>query len=394
MTATPSFGPLLEALDAAPPFALPDVVLAELSNTVGASSCLVLLADYESKSLEPVPSASSPPGMSGQSVDGSLAGRCYREQRARTEQGGRRVFVPMTVRGERIGVLDVHFPTEVDGPTQDHLAQLGVVLAHVVNGARRYTDHFERIRRRRQLSLAAEIQWELLPVLAFSHAAFCVAGHLEPAYDIGGDTFDYAVEPANLTLGISDARGHGLRAALLGALATTALRNSRRRGEGLVKQVTAAHRALLAQFGGEDFVTIALMTVDLPSGAAALVNAGHLPPLVIRNGRCQRVRVEPQPPLGMFAATTYRPQRLSLVPGDRLVLFTDGITEATPEGGATFGEARLVELLLETRSTPPVETVRLVSHKVLDHRAGQLNDDATVVVLDWHGQPEGSTAQV
>jgi serine phosphatase RsbU (regulator of sigma subunit) len=87
----------------------------------------------------------------------------------------------------------------------------------------------------------------------------------------------------------------------------------------------------------------------------------------------------------MFAETGYRPQRLDLLPGDRLVLFTDGITESTPEGGTSFGQARLVELLLATRSVPPGETVRLVANEVLAHRAGQLDDDASIVVLDWTG---------
>ncbi len=385
MVSTRALGQLLAALDAAPPFALADVLSCELAMAVGASSSLVLLADYEAQTLEPVAGASASSRGGSQSVERSVAGRCYREQSVQLDRSGRRLYVPITMRQERMGVLDVHLSDEVAGPTREYLEQVAAVLGHVLNGARRYTDHFERIRRRRQLNLEAEIQWELLPVLAFSHATFSVAGHLEPAYEIGGDTFDYAIEPASLSLGISDARGHGLRAALLGALATTALRNSRRRGDGLVEQAGTANAALLAQFGGEDFVTAALLLVDLPSGATALVNAGHLPPFVVRDGTCHQVQADAQTPLGMFADTVYQPQRLNLVPGDRLVLFTDGITESMPEGGTTFGEARLVDLLLATRPIPPAETVRLVASEVLGHRAGQLNDDATVVVLDWKG---------
>lgn len=383
-----SLGHLLQVLDAAPPFALADVVLGELAVAVGATSCLILLADYEARVLEPVPLASVPANAGSQEIDGSVAGRCYRDQRLQIDASRRRFLVPITEREERVGVLDVSAGEELDEAAQDHLEQVASLLAHVINGARRYTDHFERIRRRRDLSLAAEIQWELLPVLAYTHPTFSVAGRLEPAYDIGGDTFDYAVEPASLALGISDARGHGLRAALLGSLATTALRNSRRRGESLIEQVTAANGALVAQFGGEDFVTAALLLVDLPSGAIALVNAGHLPPLLIRSQTCRSLDVEAQAPLGMFTKTLYRPQRFDLLPGDRLVLFTDGITEATPDEGNSFGEDRLAEVLLETLSIPPAEVVRIVSGAVLDHRAGQLKDDASIVILDWRG-PEG-----
>lgn len=380
-----TLGRLLQVLDAAPPFALADVVLRELGESVGAISCVILLADYEARVLEPVPPSSDLPFMGSQEVGGSVAGRCYRDQRPQIDLDLRRCFVPITQREERIGVLDVSVGGELDASIRDHLEQVAALLAHEITGARRYTDYFERIRRRRDLSLAAEIQWELLPVLAYAHDTFSIAGCLEPAYDIGGDTFDYAVEPSSLSLGISDARGHGLRAALLGSLATTALRNSRRRGESLIEQVTAANGALMAQFGGEDFVTASLLLVDLPSGATAMVNAGHLPPLMIRNQTCRGLDVHAQAPLGMFAETMYRPQRLDLRPGDRLVLFTDGITEAMPEAGAAFGEARLAELLLETLTTPPAEAVRIVSGEVLRHRAGQLNDDASIVVLDWYG---------
>lgn len=385
-----SLGHLLQVVDAAPPFALAGVVRRELGESVGATSCLILLADYEARVLEPVPSADSP-GVGSQEVDGSIAGRCYRDQRPQIDLDLRRCFVPITQREERVGVLDVSVGGELDASIRDHLAQVAALLAHVITGARRYTDYFERIRRRRDLSLAAEIQWELLPVLAYAHDNFSIAGRLEPAYDIGGDTFDYAVEASGLTLGISDARGHGLRAALLGSLATTALRNSRRRGEGLIEQVSAANEVLMAQFNGEDFVTAALLLVDVPSGATAMVNAGHHPPLMIRDQTCRSLTVQAQAPLGMFADTLYRPQRLDLQPGDRLVLYTDGITEAMPEAGAAFGETRLTELLLETLASPPAEAARIVSGEVLRHRAGQLSDDASIVVLDWFG-PAGAPA--
>lgn len=384
-----SLGRLLTALDRSPPFALADTLAADLARTVGAIACLVLLSDYESLTLEPLPGAAPCSGGAGQSVAGSVAGRCYREQRVLLLEEGRRFLLPVTVREERIGVLDVRTAEGLDAGAQDHLTHVAALVGHIIDGARRYTDHFERIRRRRDLSLAAEIQWELLPALAFAHPAFSVAGDLEPAYDIGGDTFDYALEPATLTLSISDGRGHGLRAALLGALATTALRNCRRRNGGVVEQATAASEALMAQFGAEDFVTATLLLVDVPSGAAAVVNAGHLPPFLVRSGTCGEVALDAQAPLGMFAHTLYRAQRLTLLPGDRLVLFTDGITEARPDNGVVFGRSRLADLLVATRSAPPREAARLVTHEVLVHRAGQLTDDATVVVLDWHGPSEG-----
>ncbi|MGI9120244.1 MAG: PP2C family protein-serine/threonine phosphatase, partial [Acidimicrobiales bacterium] len=186
-------------------------------------------------------------------------------------------------------------------------------------------------------------------------------------------------------------RGHGLRAALLGALAITAMRNSRRCSEGLVDQARAANAALLSQFSEEDFVTAVLLRIDLPSGSTAVINAGHPQPLLLRQGQCLPVTVESQHPLGMFDSPAHAPGRITLDPDDRLVLFTDGITEAAPDGGNAFGLPQLVELLAQTRAQPPTEAVRIISGQVLAHRAGQLSDDATIVLLDWHGdRPYGA----
>lgn len=383
---SPTVGALLKTLDGAPPYGLVEVLLADLTGTVSATACTVLLTEYEGRTLEPVPTGGHASASGSQSVDGSMAGQVYIDQRMQTDASGRRVLLPITARGERIGVLDVHLSVELDDHARTYLGQVGSVLGYVLLGARRYTDHFERIRRRRPLALAAEVQWELLPVLAFAAEEFSIAGSLEPAYEIGGDTFDYSVEPSALTVAITDARGHGLRAALLGSLAITSMRNSRRRGEGLVEQASAANAALLSQFDEEDFVTTVLLRIDVPSGAAALIIAGHPQPLVLRQGRCQRVAVEAQQPLGMFDVPPHSPSRITLEPGDRMVLFTDGITEAAPEGGRAFGPARLIELLSETSSQPPSEAVRMISDQVLTHRAGQLADDATIVILDWHGR--------
>src|ERR671920_752373 len=139
------------------------------------------------------------------------------------------VYLPVSVRAERLGVLAVTLRgTGLDREVGEVLDDVVRVLGYVLTGARRYTDRFEMLRRRRELGLAAEIQWELLPSLAFELPAFSVAGTVEPAYEIGGDNFDYAVSAHRLTVAVSDAAGHGLRAALLASLSCTAMRNARR----------------------------------------------------------------------------------------------------------------------------------------------------------------------
>ena len=381
-------GSLVRALDEAPPYELAEVLHRELRGSVGARSCTILLADYSEQTLEPVPALGMASTLSSQRVDGSAAGAAYREQRvvAVPSHDGSVLYLPITQRQERIGVLEVDVPAE-SAAAQSHLEEAARVLAYVIAAARRYTDRFERIRRRRELQLAAEMQWELLPVLAYSCPEYSLAGSLEPAYEIGGDTFDYAVAPTSVTLTITDAMGHGLGAAMLGSLAVTSMRNVRRSGGGLVDQATCAANSLRAQFSGEFFVTGLLITVDVPAGSGAVVNAGHVQPLLVRDGAATPLRMAASTPLGMFAETLYVPQRFDLLPGDRLALVSDGMLDAAPEGGEPYGETRLSAELAETRHLSAPETVRHLTSSVVAHRAGQLADDATAVVLDWHGRP-------
>ena len=387
-TAAPfELGSLLRALNAAPPFELAATLRRCLAESINARSCTVLLADYEERSLEPLPGPPRSSMLGAQEVDDSSAGLAYREQRVveiALSDGDVVLFLPMTQRAERVGVLEVQLPS-VDSGVRDELAEAAHILAYVVTAARRYTDEFERVRRRRDLKLAAELQWELLPVLAYSCTEYDIAGSLEPAYEIGGDTFDYAVAPTKLTVALSDAMGHGLRSALLGSLAITSMRNVRRRGGGVVEQATEAASHLIEQFTDDFFVAAALFAIDVPSGATAVVNAGQQLPILVRGGRARPVSLVAAPPLGMFPGTIYVPERMQLEPGDRLILVSDGILDASPVGGKPFGDARLHELLGSAKGASATETVRLITSEVVKHRAGQLQDDATAVCLDWHG---------
>jgi serine phosphatase RsbU (regulator of sigma subunit) len=311
----------------------------------------------------------------------------YQIQTARVSriQLGWRACVPLTLAGERFGVLDVRLAAE---PTPGLLAELGraaVALAFALAVADRATDELELARRGRPLSLPAEIQWDLLPRLALAAPEYAVAGTLEPAYNVGGDTFDYAAQPEALAVSVTDAMGHGLQAALLAGLAVAALRNARRRRAGLLEQVDQANRALHAQFGGERFVTGQVLRLDVPGGTGAVINAGHPLPRLVRGGRVEPIGLDADLPLGVDPETIYQVQPLQLEPGDRLVLLSDGVLETTPEGGAAYGTDRLDEVLRASQEVAPYEVVRRVVHEVIAHRAGELADDLTVVCLDWRG---------
>ncbi len=410
----PDLGGLMRELDAAAPYELLDVCAVWLQRCVTANDSALLLADYAQVVLEAVPaSLPSEVAVSARAhaqsscgerhhIDDSPAGTAYRDQRiVELESTDDRragatsittVFVPVSIRAERVGVLRVALERASISPallqTLQDVAQL---VAHVITGARRYTDRFEVLRRNQPLKLAAEIQWELLPVLAYDLPAFSIAGALEPTYEIGGDSFDYAVSAHSLSISITDAVGHGLRAALLGSLTVAALRNSRRDGQDIHQQFAIANRHLVEQFPELAFVTGLALRLDTATGSGIAVNAGHPPPLLLRHGRVCELPLSPDYPLGLTADAIYRPQPISLHPGDRLLLITDGITEAHRRGEPPFDLPRLNTQLANHTDLSAAEFVRQLTSSVLDHCNGELIDDATVVCLDWRGDAHSHT---
>ncbi len=263
------------------------------------------------------------------------------------------------------------------------IARLARLLAFVVIASRRHTDLFEWGQRTRPLSLSAEIQQRLLPGPNTCEAgAFTLAAWLEPAASIAGDTFDFNLARDHLHLSLTDAMGHGVGAALAATLCVGSLRNARTEGATLLEQATIANRALVehsAVSGLEDFVTGLLGRVDLRTGSLDLVNAGHVAPYLARGSELIKITLAADLPLGLFADATYHSTRVSLEPGDRVILLTDGMLERHAAG------VDLPAAIRETRSLHPREAVRALADRVLAASGNQLSDDATVLCLDWHG---------
>jgi serine phosphatase RsbU (regulator of sigma subunit) len=386
-SSTPDLAALVSRLSAAPPHQLVDEAFDVLSRDLGVHACSVLLADYSESQLEPVGGHRGYAPAGRQEVDRTPAGGALRHQRPVVVPVDGQVvsYLPVSVRAERLGVLEVRTDQHLSPGQLKYLSSVALVLGCQIQTARRYTDRFERIRRRRDLTLPAEMQWLILPALSYNCDHYAVAGSLEPAYEIGGDSFDYAADPEHLTLVFTDAMGRGLQAALMGTLAITAMRNTRRRGGGLVEQVQDASSGLHEHFPSEGFVTASTMQIDLATGRGMAVNAGHQLPLLLRDGSIRNLSLAADLPLGLFEDARYRSQPVTLEPGDRLLLYSDGVSEARPEGGEMFGEKRVRRCLREGTDLTASELVRQLTQSVRSHRADELKDDATAVCLDWHG---------
>ena len=231
------------------------------------------------------------------------------------------------------------------------------------------------------LSLAAEIQHRLLPGSYTCEAGqFTLAGWLEPAGEIAGDTFDFALDRETLHLSITDAMGHGVDASLLATAVVGALRNARRRGADLAEQARLAHEALAEHADEGQFVTGQLVRIDLTSKTARIVNAGHPPPLRLRAGSVERVALRADPPFGTLVGG-YRVQDLVLADDDRLLFVTDGLLERNT------ADLQITTLFADLGGLHPRETVQRLTQAVHEAADGSLTDDATALCLDWHGGP-------
>jgi serine phosphatase RsbU (regulator of sigma subunit) len=381
---------LLAAVEAAPPVAAADVLGEALSDTLDARDVSFLIADYSGQSLIRLSHVdrAAPRTADGRErsdtvpLTGTPHGRALAEQHVQilTEDGSSRLFAPVTSRGEAVGVLELALDGAPDEQTIASVALAAHALAYVVIANRRFTDLYEWGQRSLPLSLEAEIQHRLLPTSYTLEAGqFTIAGWLEPAGDVGGDTFDFSVERDTLHLSMTDAMGHTLNAALLATVLVGALRNARRRAVGLAEQAGLAHDALSRYAQEEEFVTGQLVRVDLPSGTARIVNAGHPAPIRVRDGRAERVVLDADLPFATSPIASYRVQELVLRAGDRLVFLTDGMLERN----ATAIDA--MSILTSSRHLHPREAVQDLTRSVVEACGGELRDDATVLCLDWHG---------
>lgn len=382
---------LLRSVDDAPPVMAADVVGRHLAEAFGASEVSLLLADFSGKALIRLGHAETHRVDRKQGREtaervplaGGPHGRALVKQKVEVESwdGGARVFAPVTNRGEAIGVLELTLAEAPDRETVAEVEAAAHALAYVIIANRRFTDLFEWGQRSVQLTVAAEVQHRLLPgSFTCEGGQFTLAAWLEPAGEVAGDTFDFAVERDTLHLSVTDAMGHAVGASVLATLLVGALRNARRAGVGLAEQAASANEGLgdYADWQGP-FVTGQLARIDLHTATAYIVNAGHPPPLRLHNGRIEHLPLKADLPFGIQPDSDYRVQPVSLEQGDRLVFLTDGMLDRNA------ARADIEAVIVDSAGMHPREAVQHLAHAVLQASNGHLNDDATALCLDWHG---------
>ncbi|GGN12533.1 hypothetical protein GCM10010109_23180 [Actinoplanes campanulatus] len=360
---------------------------------LGATAIVIYLVDHQQRVLTPLLHGSAP-HRTPIDVDGTLPGRAFTLVTpfagGDCPEGGR-WWLPLLDGTERLGVIEVVTGGAPGDDAPDEYVSVASLLGELVVTRGAYGDGIEVVRRREPMRLGAEMLRAQLPPLTFSTGHVVISGMLEPCYDVGGDAFDYAVNGDTVHLALFDAVGHGsssgLRAVTLASAALAAYRNARRGGLDL----TATYHHIdagVAALERPGLITAVLAELDQRNGMLRVISAGHPGGLIVRGGSV--VRMLPTPtalpvPLGHRRAPVVAAECLE--PGDRLLLYTDGIIEARSRDGEEFGLDRLTDFTVRATADglAAPETARRLVHAILEHQHGVLQDDATLLLVEYRG---------
>jgi hypothetical protein len=379
----PGYSEALRVLRGAAGGDLRDVLTAACA-PIPAWDPVVYLADFSGSTLLPLAG-----GADNEDVEGSMAGRAFTTgQPVATARGDAvRLWVPVMEQASRTGVLAVTVP---HGTPEiiEQVELLGVFAGVAVAAIALVSDAPYVRRQRREMSLPASMQWDLLPPLNTRAPGALIAGLLEPAYHIAGDAFDYAFDDVELDFAIIDGMGHGIASTLLTGLAVGAYRHARRDGASIPDIHTIIDQAIADHYDDDSFATGIVGRLTLATGRLEWTCAGHLPPLLLRGRKVvAELGSEPIVPFGLRGDTP-APCAVDLEPGDAVLMYTDGVTEAHLPNGELFGLPRLIDLLEReaAASQQPEEILRRLVAALLGEQPGGLRDDATFLLVQWTGR--------
>jgi phosphoserine phosphatase RsbU/P len=282
--------------------------------------------------------------------------------------------------GDAMGALyvDSRFASrDISGVSNDILHAIAREAASLIENARLVQAEEASRRYQQELSIAASIQQRLMAVTIPEVPFATLSGRNLSCKEIGGDFFDAVNTDEGLTIVLADVSGKGVSAALLASTLQGMIYSQLTAGMPLTEIVTAANRFFTHKHIGEKYATVIIARIGA-SGNLEYVNCGHVPPLVVSNGQVQRP-AHGNLPVGLLPDAKYESDHYQLKPGDRLVLVTDGVTEAENARGDFFEDSRL-ELAAKTGTLEQIFTA------ISSFCGGTpLNDDCTVVELVYTG---------
>lgn len=361
--------------------------VAEEAEDAGLYGVRVFLADRQQLVLKEVTGKGPDAAHGGEQLrmDGSIAGLAFTHTQILQVGQLPQYWVPVLNGSERLGVLHVD---RAEDTTHETLHSLAAIVGLLVVDKRTISDSYARLIRSRPMSVSAEMQWTLMPPTVFASERVTLAAATEPAYENAGDSFDYALSGHIVHMALFDAMGHDNAAGLLANLTVGAFRNARRSGTSLEDMPAEVEKILTEEFVRSRFTTGLMAELDTDTGVFRWVNCGHLPPVLLRGQNAIRtLSCEPTHPLGMDFQMPVHVCSEQLQPGDRILMYTDGMIEARDARGEEFGLDQFVRFIVrqEADQLPVPETLRRLIQAVMAHHQGKLGDDATVSYCEWRG---------
>jgi serine phosphatase RsbU (regulator of sigma subunit)/pSer/pThr/pTyr-binding forkhead associated (FHA) protein len=299
---------------------------------------------------------------------------------------------PEVERERRIGVLYLDSREKgvlMSSSTRGALETLATEAAVAIENARLYRETMEKAKMEQEMKIAAEIQQALLPKMSRAGAFFTAAAASIPCRSIGGDFYDYVdLQGGALGFALGDVAGKGPPAALLSAMMQGIFAAQAATSDSPSQTISRVNLALYRRGIESRFVTLMYGSLA-PDGRLTYCNAGHNPPLVISGGSARQTirRLECGGPIvGLFEAATFEEETVSLSPGDWLIVFSDGVSEAMSASGDEYGESRIVSVVETHKGLEPKQLLEAVFADVRDFaRGAPQSDDITAMVLRYGG---------
>ena len=312
---------------------------------------------------------------------------------------GKRIVRPLNTITRKIADLsevNLEFTMEDEYRTGDEievLAESFATLSHrtveYVGEVRRVTAEKERIGT--ELHMANQIQESMLPSIfpAFpERSEFDIYATMDPAREVGGDFYDFfLIDQDHLCMVIADVSGKGVPAALFMMISKIIIQSCAMLGRGAGDILTRTNEALCSNNRMEMFVTVWLGILEISTGKLTAANAGHEYPAMLRNGKFELLKDKHGLVIGGMAGIEYKEYELTLKPGDKLFLYTDGVAEATRADNTLFGTGRMLDALNINPDGQPEELLKNV-RKAVDEFVGESEqfDDLTMMCFEYKGK--------
>jgi len=286
----------------------------------------------------------------------------------------------------RIGVLYLDSREKgsfLSGSTRGALETLATEAAVAIENARLYRETMEKAKMEQEMRIAAEIQQALLPRTGHSGTFFRTAASSLPCRSIGGDFYDYVDLPTGaFGFALGDVAGKGPPAALLSAMMQGIFAAQAAASDTPCQTIARVNLALYKRGIESRFVTLMYGSLE-PDGRLTYCNAGHNPPLVVGPGSVRRLEVG-GPIVGLFESAVYQEETVVLAPGDWLIVFSDGVSEAMSVTGEEYGEERILAVAQNQTSVSPADMLQSIfaDVRVFTKGAAQ-SDDITALVLRY-----------